>query len=137
MSEGMWEWLMAQAERGPAPRDVFEEARNVDQGETRRQAKTRIMLEAYGQEGGQIRDRDLWVLRNQYVWWHEYVQGIGGGKRYDTHNPIHFANRYGMKPNSLAEVIQLGLRRDTVEEMTRRSMAESTALRALRILSGW
>lgn len=81
--------------------------------------------------------RDDFEPREAYVWSREFVQGIGGGKSYDTHNPIHFANRYGMRPNSLAPVLTVGLRVETVKEMTRRSMAESTALRALRILSGW
>ena len=114
---------------GQAP-DTFEDARQGD--ETRAQAKSRIMLEQYSLEGGQIRNAHLFALRGQYVWMREFVQGIGGGLPYSTHNWSHFYNRYGMKP--LAPVLRIGLRKDTVEEMGRMSMIESQSLWALRLL---
>lgn len=111
--------------------DVFEEARR--DGETRRQAKTRIMLEAYNLEGRQIRDADLWALRAQYVRIQEYVQGSGGGRPYSTHDWVHFYSRYGSGGGREASLM-IGLRRDTVEEMGRRSMIESQSLWAMRLL---
>lgn len=111
--------------------DVFEDARR--EGETRAQAKTRIMLEAYSLEGRGIRDSDLWRLRAQYVWVREYVQGVGGGLPYNTHNWAHFYNRYG-QGGAREPVLMIGLRKDTVTEMARLCAAESEALRALQIL---
>lgn len=110
--------------------DVFEAARR--EGETRRQAKSRIMLEHYAREGFTVRDGDLWALRAQYVAVKEYVQGQGGGLPYNTHNWVHFYNRYGMGGQD--PVLMIGLRKDTVEEMGRMSMIESQSLWALRLL---
>lgn len=111
-------------------------ARNPDapcrQRETRAQAKTRIMLEMYARDGREIRDRDLWNLRAQYVWVKQYVQGRGEGLPYNTHNWTHFYNRYGM--GGLDPVYMIGLRVDTVERMTRYCAAECAARDALRIL---
>lgn len=106
--------------------DVFEENRRRD--ETRQQTKARLMAELY--------KRDLPDGKpSKYVWVREFVQGLGGGLPYDTHNPLHFCNRYGMKPESLAPVVRVGLKRSTVEEMGKRSMIESSARECLRILS--
>ncbi|QEQ93637.1 hypothetical protein SEA_ZUKO_59 [Streptomyces phage Zuko] len=110
--------------------DVFEVERR--DGETRAQAKTRIMLEAYSLEGSPIRDTDLWRLRAQYVWIKSYVQGRGQGLRYDTDNWVHFYNRYGMGGQDPEYMI--GLRKSTVQEMMRRSMIESQSLWAMRLL---
>lgn len=114
----------------PVHPDVFEAARR--EGETRRQAKSRIMLEHYAREGFTVRDGDLWALRAQYVTVKEYVQGQGGGLPYNTHNWVHFYNRYGMGGQD--PVLMIGLRKDTVEEMGRMSMIESQSLWALRLL---
>jgi hypothetical protein len=110
--------------------DVFEERRR--EGETRAQAKTRIMLESYSLEGRPIRDSDLWRLRSQYVWIKSYVQGRGQGMRYDTDNWVHFYNRYGM--GGTDPEITVGLWKSTVEEMGRMSMIESQSLWAMRLL---
>ncbi|QWT29841.1 hypothetical protein PP631_gp060 [Streptomyces phage KimJongPhill] len=110
--------------------DVFEAARR--EGETRRQAKSRIMLEHYAREGFTVRDGDLWALRAQYVAVKEYVQGQGGGLPYNTHNWVHFYNRYGMGGQD--PVLMVGLRKSTVEEMGRAGILESEARRTLRIL---
>lgn len=110
--------------------DVFEGGRRA--GETRRQAKTRIMLEAYARDGGQIQDADLWKLRAQYVYVRSYVQGRGQGMRYDTNNWVHFYNRYGMGGRD--PEIMVGLWKSTVEEMGRMSMIEGQSRWALRLL---
>lgn len=114
--------------------DVFEDARR--DGETRAQAKTRIMLEAYSLEGGQIRDSDLWRLRAQYVHMRQYVQGSGGGLPYNTNNPLHFVNRYA-RGGAREAVYTVGLRKDTVEEMGRAGIMESQAREALRLMGHW
>lgn len=112
--------------------DVFERERR--EGETRAQAKTRVMLEAYSLEGRLIRDVDLWKLRAQYVRIREYVQGSGGGLPYDTHNWVHFYSRYGS--GGAREVsLMIGLRHETVAECARLCAAESNARAALRLLS--
>lgn len=111
--------------------DVFEERRQ--EGESRRQAKTRIMLEQYNLERRPIRDADLWALRAQYVRVQEYVQGSGGGRPYSTHDWVHFYSRYGSGGGRELSLM-IGLRVDTVEEMGRRSMIESQSLWAMRLL---
>lgn len=116
---------------GPAPDDWFEGVRG--EGETRPQAKSRVMLEEYSRQGLGIKDRDLWNLRAQYVWVKSYVQGVGGGLPYNTHNWIHFYNRYG-QGGAREPVLMIGLRKDTVAEMARLCAAESEAIRALQIL---
>jgi hypothetical protein len=126
MEEQPWGW-----EPELVHPDVFEERRR--EGETRRQAKTRIMLEAYNLEGRQIRDADLWGLRAQYVRVQEYVQGSGGGRPYSTHDWVHFYSRYGSGGGRELSLM-IGLRKDTVEEMGRRSMIESQSLWAMRLL---
>lgn len=125
MEDQPWGW-----EPEPVHPDVFEAARR--EGETRRQAKSRIMLEHYAREGFTVRDGDLWALRAQYVSVRQYVQGRGQGLPYNTHNWVHFYNRYGMGGQD--PVLMIGLRKDTVEEMGRMSMIESQSLWALRLL---
>lgn len=117
---------------GPAPDDWIEGVRGEQ--ETRPQAKSRIMLEEYSLSGRQVRDSDLWGLRAQYVWVRSYVQGVGGGLPYNTHNWVHFYNRYG-QGGAREPVLMVGLRVDTVAEMARLCAVESEAMRALRILS--
>ncbi len=119
-------------ERAGSALDVFERERR--EGETRARAKTRIMLEAYSLDGRQIRDADLWRLRAQYVWIRQYVQGMGDGLPYNTHNWVHFYSRYGS--GGAREVsLMIGLRHDTVAECARLCAAESAARVALRLLS--
>lgn len=137
MSTGLaYEDLMALLRRveaqpyGPAPDDWFEGVRR--EGETRPQTKSRVMLEEYAREGFQIRDKDLWNLRAQYVRVYRFVQGRGQGLPYNTHNWVHFYNRYGMGGTDPEYMI--GLRVDTVEEMGRAGMVESQSLWALRVL---
>ncbi len=127
VEEDPWGWGARVAE---AP-DVFEDARRGE--ETRTEAKTRVMLEAYSLEGGVPRDSDLWRLRAQYVRVRQYVQGLGEGKPYSTDNWYHFYNRYGAG-GAREAVLMVGLRVDTVAEMGRMSMIESQSLWAMRLL---
>lgn len=121
------------AHYGPAPDDWFEAARHTDAGETRAQAKSRIMLEEYSLSGRVVKDSELWGLRAQYVRVRQYVQGYGGGLPYDTHNWVHFYSRYGSGGAREASLM-IGLRKDTVAEMGRAGVLESEARRTLRIL---
>ena len=110
--------------------DVFEGGRRA--GESRRQAKTRIMLEAYVRDGGTVRDGDLWKLRAQYVYVRSYVQGCGEGLQYNTDNWVHFYNRYGMGGRD--PEIMVGLWKSTVDVMFRAGVAVSAVRLANRVL---
>lgn len=107
--------------------DRIEMARWPD--ETRTEAKRRLMREVYAAD-----------MRAKY---HmppkEFVQGAGQGLPYNTHNWVHFLNRYGSSPNSTGArepSYRVGVYKDTPRRMMVEAAGECEAKRALQLLSG-
>jgi hypothetical protein len=106
------------------------------QMETRVEAKGRLMLEQYAREGRPIRDAHLWSLRAEYARVYQFVQGVGGGLPYSTHNWAHFYNRYGAGMDGRrAPVLMVGLKKDTLMECARAAEQTRVVTLAVHLLS--
>jgi len=132
--EDLMDLLRRVADEPYGPPDTFESARQDD--ETRVEAKGRLMLEQYAREGRPIRDGHLWALRAEYARMYQFVQGVGGGLPYSTHNWAHFYNRYGAGMDGRrAPVLMVGLRKDTLMECARAAEQTRVVTLALHLLS--